>query len=96
MRPGDVLELLDRLLAARGAPRPVAALAARNRLALGRHAWRDNFIGLRLAADRLAAIGRVPTWERMDWRERAAALGVPKSTLHDWFTALGLSSPLFA
>jgi hypothetical protein len=94
-RPGDIPVLLDQLLAERGAPLRVADLTARNRSALAACEWRDNFIGLRAAAERLAAIAQVRGWEAMDWRERATATSIPRSTLHDWFTALGLTLPLF-
>jgi FHA domain-containing protein len=95
-RPGDIAALLDRMLVERGSPLRVADLTLRNREALLAWEWRDNFIGLRTAADRLAAIARVQGWDALDWRERAAATSIPRSTLHDWFTALGLTSPLFA
>jgi pSer/pThr/pTyr-binding forkhead associated (FHA) protein len=96
MRPGDVPELLDRLLIERQAAFRLADLAPSNREALCSHDWRDNFIGLRLSADRLAAIGRVPGWEAMTWPERSAALGMPKTTIFEWFHGLGLTSPLLA
>ncbi len=96
MRPADLPGLLDRLLAERRAAFRLADLAPRNRDALCNHDWRDNFIGLRLAADRLAGIGRIPDWETMSWHERSAALGMPKTTIFDWFKALGLASPLLA
>jgi len=32
----------------------------------------------------------------MSWQERSATLGIPKSTIFEWFNGLGLSSPLFA
>ncbi len=94
LRTGELPALLDHLLAERGAGFGFAELAAQNREALRRHGWRDNFAGLRLAADRLVAIGRVRDWEAMTWHERSAALGVPKTTLFDWFTSLGLAVPL--
>lgn len=94
LRTGELPALLDHLLAERGAGFGFAELAAPNREALRRHGWRDNFAGLRLAADRLVAIGRVRDWEAMTWHERSAALGVPKTTLFDWFTSLGLAVPL--
>ena len=93
-RPGDIPALLDRMLAERGTSLRIADLSRRNREALSAWEWRDNFIGLRNAADRLAAIARVPAWDTLDWRERAAATSIPRSTLHDWFTALRLTSPL--
>ena len=95
MRPGDVPELLDHLLAERQAGFRLADLSSRNHEALCSHDWRDNFIGLRLAADRLAAIARVQGWEAMNWQERSSALGIPKTTIYDWFGGLGLTSPLF-
>lgn len=96
MRSDELPELLDRLLAERNAPSLIADLATPNREALWSHEWRDNFIGLRLAADRLAAIARVPGWEAMSWHERSSALGIPKTTIFEWFNGLGLASPLFA
>lgn len=96
MRPGDVPDLLDRMLVERQAPVRLDDLAPANRDALCGHDWRDNFIGLRLAADRLTAISRVSGWEAMSWQERGAALGAPKTTLFEWFSGLGLTSPLFA
>ena len=41
-------------------------------------------------------MSRVSGWEAMNWQERSAALGAPKTTLFEWFSALGLTSPLFA
>jgi hypothetical protein len=95
LRPGDIPDLLDRMLAAHGSPRRLADLTQGNRDVLCVWEWRDNLAGLRAAADRLDAIARVPGWEAMDWRERAVATGIPKSTLHDWFATLGLTLPLF-
>jgi FHA domain len=94
-RPGDILGLLDRMLVEREAALRVADLTLQNREALSTWEWRDNFNGLRTAADRLAAISRVQGWDTLDWRERAAATSIPRSTLHDWFTSLRLTSPLF-
>lgn len=96
MRPGDVPELLDRLLAERQATFRLTDLTSRNRDALCSHDWRDNFNGLRLAADRLTAISRVEGWEDMNWQERSVALATPKTTIYEWFNGLGLTSPLFA
>jgi hypothetical protein len=95
-RPDDVPGLLDRLLAERRAGFGIADLAPWNREALCRHTWRDNFDGLRVAADRLAAIARVRGWEVMTWHERSAALGMPKTTIFEWYTALELTAPLLA
>lgn len=96
MRPGDVPDLLDGMLAERQAPFRLDDLAPANRDALCSHDWRDNFIGLRIAADRLTAISRVRGWEAMNWQERGAALETPKTTLFEWFNGMGLMSPLFA
>lgn len=96
MRPGEVPDLLDRMLVERQAQFRLDDLTPASRDALCGHDWRDNFIGLRLAADRLTAISRVSGWEAMSWQERSSALGAPKTTLFEWFSALGLTSPLFA
>jgi hypothetical protein len=96
MRPGDVPELIEHLLAERQACFRLADLSPSNREVLCNHEWRDNFIGLRLAADRLAAISRLPAWEAMNWQERSNALGIAKTTIYNWFSGLGLTSPLFA
>jgi hypothetical protein len=93
-RRPELPALLDRLLAERGSALQLGDLTDKNRAALLTHEWRDNLTGLRTAADRLAAISRVPGWAALDWRDRSAAIGVAKSTLHDWFTTLGLSLPL--
>ncbi|HWO23685.1 MAG TPA: FHA domain-containing protein [Kofleriaceae bacterium] len=94
-RPGDLLDLLDRMLVERAAALRVADLTLKNQEALATWEWRDNFNGLRTAADRLATISRVQDWDTLDWRERAAATAIPRSTLHDWFTSLRLTLPLF-
>jgi hypothetical protein len=96
MRPGDVPDLLDNILAEREATFRLADLAPSNHDAMYSYDWRDNFIGLRFAVDRLIEISRVDGWESMNWLERSAALGVPKTTLYEWFSGLGLNSPLFA
>ncbi len=96
MRPGDIPGLLDRMIAERQATFRLADLAPQNQDVLCSYEWRDNFIGLRLAAERLIAISRVHGWEAMSWQERSAALGIAKTTLFEWFGGLGLTSPLFA
>ena len=96
LRPGDISALLDRILEERGAAFRLGDLTRANRDALCAHEWRDNFNGLRLAAERLVEISRVNGWEDMDWREKSAALGMAKTTLYDWFTGVGLTLPLFA
>lgn len=96
LRIPELPELLDRLLTERNAPFRFEDLSAENRGALLANEWRDNFIGLRTAADRLIAIARVTGWRDMNWRERADATEIPKSTLNDWYLAAKLSDPLFA
>jgi pSer/pThr/pTyr-binding forkhead associated (FHA) protein len=95
-RPGEIPKLLDRMLVERGAQFRLADLTACNYAALCNYDPRDNFIGLRLIADRLTAMSRIAGWDTMNWSERSAALGLPKTTLYDWCRSLGLSSPLFA
>ena len=96
MRPGDIPALFESLLVERQASFRISDLTAQNRAALSRCEWRDNFIGLRLAADRLVAISKIRDWNEMDWRERGLVLGVAKSTLYDWFLYVGLSMPIFS
>ncbi len=96
MRPGDVPHLLTNILIEREATFRLVDLTQPNQDALCSHDWRDNFIGLRSVVDRLIGISRVDGWERMSWLERSAALGIPKTTLYEWFSGLGLTSPLFA
>lgn len=95
VRAGELPVLLDRLLGARDAPVRLLHLTPANRERLVAHEWRGNWDELRVAADRLTAIARIADWERRDWRERASALGIPKSTLYDWYKALRLTRPLF-
>ena len=93
--PGEELGLVEREATFR-----LVDLTQPNHDALCSHDWRDNFIGLRFAVDRLIEISRVDDWEKMNWLERSAALGIPKTTLYEWFSGLGLglglTSPLFA
>jgi hypothetical protein len=96
MRPGDVPRLLANILAEREASFRLVDLTQPNQDALCSHDWRDNFSGLRSVVDRLIGISRVDGWEEMNWLERSAALGIPKTTLYEWFSGLGLTSPLFA
>ncbi|TMQ08309.1 MAG: hypothetical protein E6J90_40875 [Deltaproteobacteria bacterium] len=95
VRAGELPTLLDRLLCQRGAPKRFADLTGANQERFRRHPWRKNWEELRVAADRLAAIARTPSWEVLAWRERAAAIGVAKSTLVDWHKTLKLSKPLY-
>lgn len=94
-RARELPAIFDRLLAERGAPVRFAQLTEPNRERFVRHHWRGNWTELRQTADRLTSIARISNWPDMPWRERAAAIGVPKSTLVDWCTKLKLSEPLF-
>lgn len=96
VRAGELPAILERLLAERGASIRLAALTSENREALLAHEWRGNWEELRTAADRLVAISRISAWDTMDWRDRAAAIGIAKSTLYDWYKALKLTDPLLA
>jgi hypothetical protein len=96
MRPGDIPYLLDQVLTERGATFRLADFTPQNHDALCSHEWRENFDGLRFVADRLIVISRTSSWEAMNWQERSIALGVPKTTLFQWFSSLGLTSPLFS
>ncbi|HEX7840619.1 MAG TPA: FHA domain-containing protein [Kofleriaceae bacterium] len=95
-RAGELPAIFDRLLAERDAPVRFADFTEANRARLLAHDWRGNWSDLRTTADRLTAIARAPGWEALDWRDRAAAIGIAKSTLHDWYRSLLLTRPLFA
>jgi hypothetical protein len=95
-RTAELPAIFDRLLAERDAPIRLADLTEANRARLLGHEWRGNWSDLRTTADRLTAIARAPGWEVLDWRDRAAVLGIAKSTLHDWYRSLQLTRPLFA
>lgn len=95
-RSAELPVIFDRLFGERDAPIRVDDLAEANRARLLAHEWRGNWHEVRTTVDRLTAIARTPDWESLDWRERAATLGIAKSTLHDWYRALQLTRPLFA
>lgn len=88
-RAGEILDLLDRMFAERGAALRVSELTPDNQAALQSYAWPDNLAGLRAAADRLEALVREKAL-----RKAADALAMSKSTLHHWVDRLGLSLPL--
>jgi hypothetical protein len=88
-RSGEILDLLDRMFAERGAALRVSELAQENQAALQSYAWPENLAGLRQAADRLEALVRAKALRRA-----ADALAMSKSTLHHWLDRLGLSLPL--
>jgi hypothetical protein len=94
-RAGELPAIFDRLFHERDAPIRLANLTRANRERLVGHEWRGNWHELRVAAERLSLIARTPNWEALDWRERAAALGIAKSTLYDWYKLLHLAEPLF-
>jgi hypothetical protein len=89
-RPEAIDRLLDRMLVERGSPLRISQVAPENQRALRTHGWPDNFASLREAADRLAAIIRAGSINGA-----ASALGIPRATLHHWYSkTLGLSPPL--
>jgi hypothetical protein len=88
-RAGELLDLLDRALAERGAALRTSELTPANQAALQAYAWPDNLVELRVAADRLDALVR----ER-SLRRAADVLVMSKSTLHHWTDRLHLSWPL--
>jgi hypothetical protein len=88
-RDGEILYLLDRMFAERGAALPVSELTPANQAALQAYAWPENLAGLRLAADRLEALVR-----EQSLRKAADALAMSKSTLHHWLDRLRLALPL--
>lgn len=94
-RAGELPTILDRLLSEGDSPIRLASLTEDNRARLLSHEWRGNWDDLRMAAHRLTSIARIPGWEDLDWRERAIALGIAKSTLYDWYKSLKLTKPLF-
>ncbi|TMQ09178.1 MAG: sigma-54-dependent Fis family transcriptional regulator [Deltaproteobacteria bacterium] len=95
-RARELPAIFDRLLSEGDAPIRLANLTEANRARLLSHAWRGNWEDVRMAANRLTSIARIPDWEELDWRERAIALGIAKSTLYDWYKLLQLTKPLFA
>jgi len=88
-RRDAILPILDRMFVERGGALRVASLTEPNRAALRAWRWPDNFAGLRLAADRLVALAQAGSLRRT-----ADVLGIQPSSLHYWFTQLGLRLPL--
>jgi len=89
-RPAAIDRLLDRMLVERGSPLRMSQVTPANRHALQTYGWPDNFASLREAADRLTAITRAGSINGA-----AIALGIPRATLHHWYSKiLGLSPPL--
>jgi len=88
-RPEAIDRLLDRMLVERGSPLRISQVTPENQRALRTHGWPGNFASLREAADRLTAIARAGSINGA-----AGALGVPRATLHHWYSKiLGLSPP---
>ena len=96
VRAGELPVLLDRLLTVLDAPIRFSDLTKANQDRVVRHDWKRNWEDLRTAADRLTAIARVPNWETLDWRGRATATGIARTTLNDWYQALKFTAPLFS
>ena len=91
-RPEAIDRLLDRMLAERGSPLRISQVTPENQRALRSHGWPANFASLREAADRFAEIARAGSINGA-----ASALGVPRTTLHHWYSEiLGLAPPLVA
>jgi pSer/pThr/pTyr-binding forkhead associated (FHA) protein len=88
-RAGAILRLLDRMFIERNTTLRTSDLMPSNQAALQAHSWPDNFDGLRLAADRLVVIACEGSLSKS-----AKALALSTSTLHYWFSQLGLSLPL--
>ena len=88
-RPGAIPRLLDRLLIARSSPLRVSDMTRANQAALQAYSWPENFIDLRIAADRLAMIASTPSI-----RKAAENLQLHPSSLHYWLEHLSLSAPI--
>lgn len=88
-RSAAVPHLLDRMFSERGSTLRFAELTTKNQAALQAFEWPGNFDDLRLAADRLTAIAREGSILRA-----SKAINVSTSTLHYWFTQLGMSLPV--
>lgn len=89
LRSEAIPRLLDRLLADRGVILRVGDLTPENQTALQTYAWPANLADLQVAADRLIAIARDGSLLRA-----SKSLGVSNSTLHYWFSQVGMSLPL--
>jgi hypothetical protein len=90
-RPKAIRPMLDRALVELGATFEASSLTVANQAALAESAWPENLSGLRVAAERLIALQREGSI-----RKAAEALGMSASSLHYWYTQLGLSVPLVA
>lgn len=92
VRSGELSVIFDRLLSEREPSLRFANLTESNRVRLLAREWRRNWEELRITWDRLVCIARMS-----DWRDRAEALGMKKTTLHEWyFKTLKLTMPLLA
>jgi len=90
LRSEAIPRLLDRMLEARGSALRVSALTEDNQGALRAHDWPENLSSLRHAADCLASIVHHDSIPKA-----AAALGIKRNTLYNWYTEIvGLSYPL--
>lgn len=92
VRVGELPVIFDRLLSERDPSLRFANLTESNRARLLAREWRRNWEELRITWDRLVGIARMA---ESDWRGRAAALGMKKTTLHEWyFKTMKLDLPL--
>jgi hypothetical protein len=88
-RKNVILSILDHGWEARGNSFRTSQLTEENRNKLVRHAWPNNLESLQLALERLPAIA-----EHGAFTKAADALGLGKSTVHNWFVNLELDLPL--
>jgi hypothetical protein len=89
-RAGAIPQLLTRLFEERGSPLRLSDMTSPNQAALQAYQWPENFIDLRIAADRLVMIAREGSL-----RAAADALGQSRSSLQRWYTEqVGLRFPL--
>jgi len=89
-RPDAILRLIDHAFKDLPAALRTMQITARNRAALCACPWKDNFAGIRLAAQRLDVISRQGTF-----RKAAEVLEMSHSSLQYWYAnSLGLSVPL--
>ena len=90
-RRGAIPALMDHAFTALTSPFQFSDLTEANQAALREYGWPGNFDDLHLAAQRLQAVARAPSL-----RKAAEELDLGPSSLHHWFSRLGLSMPLLA
>lgn len=91
-RKQAIPRLLDGLFAERSSTLRIAAMTAHNQEELVEHRWRENFVSLREAADRLVAIA-----SNDSMRQAAGVLGLHPNTLQSWYKdTVHLTLPLLS